>query len=150
MEYFISGNVPSSKNSKVATARGVFHSKAVKKYLQEKGVQHYSASRKEVKEYKTRPNLFKREIQAMRQELAKYKPPYKIGFYFVRKTRTKFDFHNLIQIILDLMTAHDIIEDDNCNVVLPYPVLDEKGMCYKVDKNNPGIYIKIMEDNERL
>ena len=57
-EVFIKGNVPSSKNSRIATKRGVFHSKQVTNYLRDLGIQHFSSSKKEVKVYKTKPLLF--------------------------------------------------------------------------------------------
>lgn len=143
MEWFISGNVPSLKNSKVATSKGVFHSKTVSKYLQAKGVKSYSAGRKVVEDYKTRPNLFRGEIKGFKEELQKHKKPYKIGFYFVRDTRRKFDFCNAIQIILDLLTAHGVIDDDNCDEVLPIPII-ENDSCYCVDKNNAGVKLVIL------
>ena len=39
---FIPGNTPSLKNSKVKTARGIFSSTTVKKYLRNLGIQNYS------------------------------------------------------------------------------------------------------------
>lgn len=139
MTWHISGNVPSLKNSKVATERGVFHSKTVKKYLQEKGIQDYSASRKEVKEYKTRENIFKKELKGLKEELLKHEKPYKIEFYFIRDSRRKFDYINAVQLPLDLLTAHEIIDDDNCDEVIPV----FKG--YTVDKNNAGVIITLGE-----
>ena len=63
---FISGSIPSSKNSKVATSKGVFHSKTVTKWLREQGIQHYSASKKEVMYYKTKPCVFPvKELRSM-------------------------------------------------------------------------------------
>jgi 5'-3' exonuclease len=61
--YFIPYNTPSSKNSRVNTGKGSFHSPAVSKYLRKLGIAGYSVSKREVKEYKdkNRTNQF-REI----------------------------------------------------------------------------------------
>lgn len=125
------------KNSKIATSKGVFHSKTVSKYLQAKGVKNYSAGRKTVEDYKTRSNSFRRDIQGLKEELQKHKKPYKIEMYFIRDTRRKFDYINSSQIILDLLTAHGIIEDDNMDEVKPV------FLGYEVNKLNPGVRISI-------
>ncbi len=140
---FIPGNVPSLKNSKIKTKRGVFHSKTVTKYLRSLGIQSFSASKKTVKEYITRPNLFLEYIEEFKAQVEKEKYPLKIGIHFVRGTRHKFDFHNAVQIIADLLVAHNIIEDDNMDYFLPFPLL-LKGNYYSYDKENPGVYLKIL------
>ena len=134
---FISGNVPSSKNSKVATANGVFHSHTTQKYLQTIGVKHYSGTKKTVTEYKKRRNLFKESVGSYFDNA---KLPIILGFHFVRSTRKKFDYINCEQILLDLLVAHQFIEDDNCNCVAP-EVLAIAGNWYTVDKHNPGVYL---------
>lgn len=68
--------------------------------------------------------------------------PIKIGFHFVRQTKHRFDFHNAVQIIADLMVAHDFIEDDDMDCFIPVP-LKKNGRWYSYDKENPGVYIKI-------
>ncbi len=41
------------------------------------------------------------------------------------------------------MVAFDIIEDDNMDCILPFPMkIDNKW--YTVDKDNPGCYISIL------
>ena len=59
-EFFIQGNCPSLKNSKIKGENGIFHSKTVGKYLKSLGIQHYSSSKKTVKGYADaqRLNLF--------------------------------------------------------------------------------------------
>lgn len=133
---FIPGNIPSLKNSKIKTSRGIFPSKTVKKYLQEIGIVRYSVSKKIVEEYKTKPNIFK-------QSFTDWTKPNKcivIGFHFVRKSKHKFDFHNAVQIIADLLVAHDLIEDDNMDWFIPVPV-KLKGKWYSYNKDNPGVFI---------
>ena len=142
---FITGNIPSSKNSKVATSKGVFHSKTVTKWLREQGIQSYSASRKELTGYKTRPILF--PVQQLKELISiNYSEdglPLKIGIHFVRQSKAKFDFHNICQVIFDVMVAAGIIEDDNMDCILPFPMQID-GKWYSVDKNNPGCWITIL------
>lgn len=139
---WIDGNVPSLKNSKVKTSRGVFASKTVGKYLQHLGVAGYSVRSKTYVNYKTRPNNFEALRDAFINELKGKKYPIKIGFHFVRNSNRSFDFHNAVQILADLMVAHDYIEDDDMDHFLPVP-LKIKGAWYSVDKDKPGVYIKI-------
>lgn len=137
---FIYGNVPSLKNSKI---KGIFPSKTVMRWLRLYGIQSYSSSRKEVKFFKTIKGLYDfREINSLISEYKEY--PIKLGFHFVRGTRHSWDFNNATHIILDLMTAFDIIPDDNVSYVLPFP-LEIDGRYYSYDKNNPGVYIKILQ-----
>lgn len=139
---FIPFNVPSLKNSKVKTSRGIFASKTVKKYLSFLGIQRYSPSKKEVVGYVRRENLFENLRQKFEEQLKGKNEPFEIGFHFVRSSKRDFDFNNATQIIADLMVAHNIIEDDNMRFFLPYP-LKIDGNAYSIDKENPGVYIKI-------
>lgn len=140
MIIFVPGNVPSLKNSKVVTKKGVFPSKTVMNYLRSIGIQGFSSRKKEVKEYvdKTKPNLFKQAFH----DFEKPDKIIRVGFHFVRNTKAKFDYINAMQLPLDLMTAHDFIEDDDCDHVIPY-VLELGGKPYSVAKENPGVWIKI-------
>jgi len=140
---FIPGNVPSSKNSRINTAKGSFASKTVKSYLNSLGIQSYSSSKKLVKGYVNKPNL----IESLREDFLKQTSgkqlPLEIGFHFIRDSKRKFDFHNIVQVVLDLMTAHDLIIDDNMDCVIPFALkIDSK--FYSVNKENPGVWIKII------
>jgi|TARA_R110000822_G_scaffold152112_4_gene291302 hypothetical protein len=143
MYIWIAGNVPSSKNSKINTSRGSFHSKTVKKYLQNLGVQTYSVRKQTVLGYKTRPNKFEALRESFVTAIGEKEYPLKIGFHFVRGTRHKCDFHNIVQIIADLMVAHKFVDDDNMDCFLPFP-LKRKGSYYSYDKESPGVMIKIL------
>lgn len=121
---FIPGNVPSSKNSKQWTGKFLVHSKTVKKYLKGFGYAWNEPATKEV---------FSEEIEGL-------EPPYKIGFYFVRDTRRKFDYINALQLPQDLMVEFGWLEDDNNTILIPV-VLGSH-----VDKNNAGVYIKVLKD----
>lgn len=140
---FVPFNIPSLKNSKIKTSRGIFASKTVKKFLTALGIQRYSSSKKEVIGYAKRPNLFEEIRNQFELELEGKKQPYLIGFHFVRNSKRNFDFNNANQIILDLLTAHDMIEDDSCNIMIPVPLMIE-GKFYSIDKENPGVYIKLI------
>ncbi len=138
---FIEGNVPSLKNAKIKTSKGIFSSKTVKKYLNKLGIQSYSSGKKIVKGYVNRPNEFLKTKEYFEKYLKN--KPYKIGFHFIRGSRHKYDFNNANQIIADLMVAHEIIEDDDTTQFLPYP-LEIDGVFEKYNKENPGVYIKIL------
>lgn len=152
---FIPGNVPSSKNSKVKSSRGVFNSPAVSKYIRSLGIQSFNSRKKTVKGYvdKTRPN----QIEALRDDFNRMRgnkgDPIFIGYHQVRKTKHKFDFSNSVELIQDLLTAHDFIEDDNVDFVFPIPMSINGEFptpnnlrtveWYSIDKDNPGVYLKI-------
>ena len=141
---FISGNVPSSKNSKVKTSKGIFHSKTVMNYVRSLGIQHYSPTKKEVKGYVNKPNLFLSFLgEDFISELKNRPLPIKLGFFFRRKNKNRGDFNNLTQIITDLLVAHNLIEDDDMSNLLIYPL--DGGFTY--DKKNPGVTLKILDNN---
>lgn len=121
---FLEGNVPSSKNSKQWTGKFLVTSKTVQKYLKQYGHQ-----------WKIIPPQF-----------SLLKPsdyPLTIGFHFVRGTRHRWDFVNICQVCLDLMVTHNWIIDDNMDFVIPQCLyIDDKH--YSYNKENPGVYIKIM------
>ena len=150
---FISGNVPSSKNSKrvfayidkkTKRAKGcLVASETTEKYLELKGIKEYSSSKKTVKVIKNRVNTFENEAKDLKNMIKGLQKPVKLGFYFVRGTRHKFDYHNMCQLPLDLLTAHNIIKDDNMEEVIPV------FLGYKVDKNNPGVFVVVCKSNKK-
>lgn len=140
---FIKGQIPSLKNSKIKTQHGIFHSKTVANFLRSYGIKSYSSSKKIVVGYKTVPDTFKPYVIELKKMIGNQNPPYKLQFYFVRKTKSRFDFGNSVELLADLFTAYNLWDDDNCDNFLPFPwVIDNS--CYKVDKNNPGVYISIV------
>lgn len=141
---FIPFNVPSLKNSKVKTSRGIFASKTVVKYLRSLGIQSYSSSRKEVKGYVNKPNLFYNIVcESFKAQTKNKTLPMLIGYHFVRDSKRDFDFNNATQIIQDLLVAHDFAEDDCMRIMIPVP-LKMNGVYYSIDKENAGVYLKIM------
>lgn len=69
--------------------------------------------------------------------------PYRIGLHFVRKTKRRWDFHNMCQLVLDLMTTYEWIEDDNTNIIFPFPLEIEDKLC-SYNKEKPGVYITLL------
>lgn len=141
---FIPHNIPSLKNSKIMTSKGLFSSKTVKNFLRSHGIQSYSSKDKVVKGYVKSPDTFKPHAVALKKLLNNYQPPYIIAFYFVRKSKARFDFGNGVELLADLFTAYNVWEDDNCDYFLPVPWIID-GSCYKVDAKNPGVYIKVVK-----
>ena len=137
---FVPFNTPSLKNSKVYTAKGVFPSPSVKKYLQKIGVKKYSVHKGTFENYKTRPNLFEKAVGPMKGFLPTRKTPYEISLFFIRNSKRKFDWINAAQIICDLLTAHGVIQDDNMDYLIPMPI-QVAGSWYTVDTERPGCII---------
>jgi hypothetical protein len=123
-EFFIPGNVPSSKNGKQWTGKYLIWSEASKRYV--KDTEYY---------WKSLSNSFEQEYFWKQNGLN----PIKVSFKFIRKSKHKFDYVNPLQTILDLMVRYKWIPDDNADIVLP--VFEP----YEYNKNNPGVIIKILE-----
>lgn len=122
---FIKGNVPSSKNNKVWTGRYFVWSKRASQY------------KKDTKEeFIGNKELFLSMIEGKEK-------PYLVGFHFVRNNKHKFDFVNMVQTIQDLMVEYGYIEDDNTEIMLPFP-FDVNGVYNSIDKEHPGVWINIL------
>lgn len=124
-EWFIPGNVPSSKNSRRWTGKYFIASKTTMKY------------RDDTDEYWT--NLRDEFVE----ELSKYEAPYLIGFQFIRGTRHKFDYVNPLQTVQDQMVKYNWIEDDNAEFIIPVIIP------YEYNKESPGVKIVILEVDEQ-
>ena len=127
---FIPGNVASSKNSKQWTGTRLIWGKLAQKYRA--NTAWY---------WKT----YKKEFHKMIEGKMK---PYKVGFFFVRDSKRKFDIVNLVQTCQDLMVAYGWIVDDNADEILPFPFaeLDPQfgTKWYGIDKEKPGVYISVL------
>ncbi len=136
---FIPSNIPSLKNSKIM---GRFPSKTVQRWLRLYGIQHYSASRKQVTFFKTIKKTYDfEEITNPLRECKDY--PLKMGFHFIRDSKRRWDFGNACQVLQDLLVAFDVIPDDDVNYILPFP-LEINGKYWDYDKNNAGAILKIL------
>mgnify|MGYP001013146909 FL=1 len=122
---FISGNTPSSKNSKqfVTLKTGktlLINSKTVQSYI-----------RNSKADWLVNKNEFLKMLKGKEK-------PYKIELYFIRDTKKRFDYINVAQIIFDLMQEYGYIEDDDSTNVIPI----FKG--FEVDKARTGVEIKVL------
>jgi len=61
--------------------------------------------------------------------------PYRVTFQFIRDSKRRFDYHNAIQIIMDMMVQYGWIDDDNADEILPV------FLPYNYMKGNGGVYI---------
>jgi len=114
---YIAGNVPSLKNTKRVVRGRLIDSKRVreyKKYMEPIMKQHRA------------------EFVKMTEGVEK---PYHVKFHLVRDSRRRFDFHNVIHILADLMVTYEWIEDDNADIFVP--VFEP----YTYQKNDGGVYI---------
>lgn len=136
---FIPGNIPSLKNSKI---NGRFPSKTVTKWLRTFGIKSYSPSRKEVIYFKRIPKIYNIEELLLPLKL-QTNYPLLLGMHFVRNSKRSWDFNNATHIILDLMTALDIIPDDNVKYILPMP-LKIDGEYWSYSKDSPGVIIEVL------
>lgn len=121
---FLKGNVPSSKNSKQWTGRMLINSKTVRNYLKNYG-----------KQWEEKAEEFKESIKKNNLE-----KPYKIGMYFIRDSKRKFDYINVAQLPQDLMVKYNWLNDDNCDEIVPV------FLGYEVNKENTGVYISLIID----
>ena len=120
-QFFISGNVPSSKNSKRWTGKTLIWSALATKYVKNTKEQWESMS----EEFSS---LFNNKTK-----------PVKVYFKFIRDSRRRFDYVNPLQTVLDLMVKYNWIEDDNADIIIP--VFIE----YEYNKVNPGVIIELWD-----
>ena len=127
---FIPGNVASSKNSKQWTGKYLVWSKVAQKY------------RANTAWYW---KIYKGEFHKMLEGKEK---PYKVAFFFVRDSKRKFDFVNVVQTCQDIMCEYSWLEDDCIDIMLPVPVPELDPIYgtrwYAVDKDKPGVYISVL------
>ena len=71
-------------------------------------------------------------------------PPYKVGLFFVRDSKRRFDYINACQIVADMMVDEGWIDDDDSSNFVPI------FLGYSVDKKNPGVYILPMANYDIL
>ena len=120
--YFIGMNCPSKKNAKQITKD--------KRIISSKTVRRYEKEMAEV--YRANKDKF--------IELTKNKQfPLRIGFYFYRDSKRKWDFVNIVQCPLDLFQEYGYIEDDDTKHVIPIYLGEEV-----VKKKNSGFFIEIL------
>lgn len=121
---FIPYNTPSSKNSRpfnIAMKRS-FYSSNTAKYV------------------RMTQKIFE-ENKPIFLDMVKDHPfPLNIEFTFIRDSKRKFDLINAAQIVQDLMVKYEWLPDDNYTFLKPF------FGDVTIDKNNPGVIIKIYEN----
>ena len=137
---FLKYNTPSSKNSRI---NGRFFSKPVQKYLKSYGIKSFSSTKKIVTVYARTPMTF--PVEELRELFKNREMPIVVGFHFVRNSRRRWDIINIMQIVLDLLTAFDIIEDDSANCIIPMP-FKINNEYWSYNKEAPGVYISVLQD----
>ena len=127
---FISGNTPSSKNSKrIITITNKKTGKKTTRLINSEVTEKY------IKNSKADWMINKNKFLSTVKNKSK---PYKIELFFIRDSRRKFDYINAAQIIFDLMQHYGYIEDDDSTNVIPV----FKG--FKVDKTRAGVEIEVL------
>jgi len=121
-EIFIPFNVSSSKNSKQWTGKMLINSKATREYI-----------KKSKGDYLENKEKFLKLTKGL-------STPLHISFYFIRNSKRRFDYINPAQTVQDLMVKYGYIEDDDVFNLVPY------FHGYHVDKENPGVIIRILTD----
>ncbi len=117
---FINGNVASGKNSRIWTGRFLVYSKTASRYI-----------KNSTEDWEKNKDDFLKLIEHKEE-------PYQILFEFIRDSRRRFDYHNAVQLPLDLMQKYGWIRDDCADVVNPLFAP------YSYDKEKPGVYISIL------
>lgn len=127
---FISGNTPSSKNSKrIITITSKKTGKKTTRLINSEVTEKY------IKNSKADWVLNKRNFLKM---LVGKEKPYKVELFFIRDSKRRFDYINAAQIIFDLMQVYGYIDDDDStNVILIF-----KG--FEVDKARAGVEIEVL------
>ncbi len=143
---WIPGNVPSSKNSR---QNFVKHQNDVLVRKSNGKIDSISLGSKLVQEYKKKTEIYwireQEQFQFHKMQPGKFgeqrQEPFEIQFLFVRDSKRKADFHNLVQLPLDLMQEYGWIEDDDMDHILPFPPLGP--VKYIINKQMPGVFIQI-------
>lgn len=126
--FFVPHDVPSAKNSKIKSSRGIFDSKTYRRWKS-----------------KTKNSFI--DLKPLFIPTWNASDSMIIGFHFVRKSRRLFDFNNMTQAIQDAMVNHEWIDDDNVNCMLPVPLMINNSYV-SYNKEHPGVYIVIAEGNK--
>lgn len=125
--WFIPGEVMSKKNGKRPISSGkMLHSKQWTKYAKDT-MPIYESYAGEAKEW-----------------LSKLSKPYFFDFYFVRRTKSLWDYHNMLQGVVDMMQDSGWIGGDDIDHIVASPA------GFHVDKHNPGVLIMLKNFTQRI
>ena len=128
-EWFIKGyNVPSKKNG-----RQSFVNKKTGKQVNIPSKLHAEFKKMTSMQFAVFGVEFRSAVKALGLEY-----PLRIEFTFVRDSKRRFDYANSLQTCEDLMVENKWIEDDSADHLIPSFGL------YEIDKNCPGVKIKLL------
>lgn len=130
-QWFIPGNVPSSKNSKRIVSKKLPSGKSLPFLIDSELAASYK---------KTHSILYRSMRSDFKKETSIFSGPAYIGFYFVRDSHRDFDYHNAVQIVADIMVKELVMEDDNARIFVPV------FLGYTVDKNKAGVYVRVLSE----
>jgi hypothetical protein len=125
-EWFITYSIPSKKNSRINFVRNG-------KQVSIPSKNHAEYKKLTAMQY----NVFGKEFRNA-IDFFNLKKPYRVQFTFIRSTKHRSDFTNILQTVEDLMVENKWIEDDDMNTLIP------SFMPREDDKNNPGVRIKLL------
>ena len=156
---FINGNVPSLKSSqeirqlntgKSACCNAPYIKVGSKEYICTKcdnrcqlGKRAILGHSDRVQEYIDNNSQQFIDNRPLYLELIKnYEKPIYVGMYFIRASKHRWDFHNAVQLLADLMTKHNLNSDDDVNNFIPVYLGSHH------DPIKPGVIIYILDSKK--
>jgi|GEM_PF-620798 len=141
---FIPGEVYSSKNSTQIRIKHVAKSKW--KVLTKNGwkfVLPFIAKSDQAKGYqKKKANIYRSFAEDFKEMYKHQGFPLFVEMIFVRRTRAVWDFNNISQLVQDCMVENGWLPGDDIRYM--FPVMPRSpNLPYYIDKNNPGVYIRV-------
>lgn len=117
--FFVLGNVPSSKNG-----TSVMPLKRPKFTKTGKRLNHVQVKAKSVQTYTGNPAIqeqWQTAVAGLKLAIAdsQVQSPYYLGFEFVRKTKQRCDYANLLQLPQDLLVKYGGVPDDSTDYLFP-------------------------------
>lgn len=152
LEYiFIPGRVFSSKNSEQIRVKlssnktrwQCYMKSGRKGFLSWRYVTPFVTKNENAKGYEKKKIPVYKSLLPQWQQMKEGKPyPLYIEFVFVMPNKTSWDWNNLTQLVQDCMVKAGWLPDDSVRYCLPNMPKRPK-LPYMIDKNKPGVYIKI-------
>lgn len=134
---FIPGQVMSKKNAKQIFSKSMY---SVKKGRQVT-VPFISSSKQYKAWVKSVEWIWIQHRQKWLDSIKGHELPLIIGMHFVRKDKSKFDFNNMSQGIMDEIQKAQWIPGDDIANIFAVPVANEKGEIFSIDPKAPGVYL---------
>lgn len=143
---FISGNVPSQKNSEQ------IYWKKMDKHTDMK-IRCFNQYGKQVVPFISKSDIVQEYRKATKEQFMTLKSnwqdltngsvmPYRVEMIFIRDTKRIYDHHNAIQVIADSMEYYGWIPEDDTKNLLIYPPLDRTKPVEIINQNCPGVIIR--------